>query len=291
MKKTDENASLVSVVITTYNRPDRLKKALKTVIDQTYKNLEIIVVDGNNSKENEDVVKSFNDDIIKYLQVEPEKVKAPSYEGVQHARNLGCKKATGQYIAMLDDDDLWAPEKIQKQMKEFKDESVALVISYSKMHFKNSSVIYKNKLSPTYKDLLKRFDLSTTSSFLIRNDVLKEINYWNESLRGMHEYDIALKIAKKKYKIVTIPEPLTIRHRYGSDFSINPKIKISEIMDFWQYYGKEFIPNLGFKGFLFNTIKMMILLDANIIGYFLKRNTLTSNYQLKSFFQKRHLKT
>ena len=45
MKKTDENASLVSVVITTYNRPDRLKKALKTVIDQTYKNLEIIVVD------------------------------------------------------------------------------------------------------------------------------------------------------------------------------------------------------------------------------------------------------
>ena len=277
--------SEVSVVITTYNRPDKLKEALQTALNQTFKDIEIIVVDGKNSKRNKKVTDSFRDKRIKYVQVSPEKIFLPSYEGVQHSRNVGCQKSNGKYIAMLDDDDLWEPEKIEKQLKAFVSKSIGLVICFSKMYYGDSYIIYKNKLSPTYNDLLKSFNVSTTSSFLIRKDVLEKINYWNESLKGMHEYDVALKLTKRGYKIVTVPEPLTIRFRYGSDFSINTSTKITEILDLWHYYGKEFIPYIGIKGFLFNVIKTLLLIDIYLVGYFLKGNVWKIIYNVKTHFR------
>lgn len=272
----------VSVVITTYNRPDKLKEALQTALNQTFKDIEIIVVDGKNSKRNKKVTESFRDKRIKYIQVAPKKVNLPSYEGVQHSRNVGCKNSNGKYIAMLDDDDLWEPEKIEKQLKAFINKSIGLVICYSKMYLEKSHIIYKNKLSPTYKDLLKSYNLSTTSSFLIRKDVLEEINYWNESLRGMHEYDIALKITKMGYQIVTIREPLTIRNRYGSNFSINSHIKIAEMLDLWHYYGKDFISYIGVKGFLFNVIKTLFLIDIYLLGHIFKGDVWKIIYKIKT---------
>ena len=101
---------LISVVITTYNRPDHLENAIKTVQNQTVDDLEIIVIDGMNSTENQNVVKKAKEKRVKYIGIEHD-------TGIQHARTLGCQKSTGKYIAMLDDDDLWTKDHLEKSLE------------------------------------------------------------------------------------------------------------------------------------------------------------------------------
>jgi len=275
---------LVSAVVITYKRPDRLKRAIQTIIDQTYDNLEIIVVDGANSEENKKVTNSFDDERIIYTPVEPWAVNMYSQYGMQHARNVGCKKAKGNYIAMLDDDDSWHPEKTEKQLQYF-DDDVGLVICYNKIISGKTEVIDKSKLEPTFADLLKSFNLSSTSTFLMRRDVLEKVGFWNEKLRGMHEYDIALKMTKMGYRIITVPEPLMIRERISNTDAKYYYIKIAEVIDFWHYFGKDILSVLGFFGFFQNAIKTVFLFMVYLMGYFIKEKVWEIIYPLKIMYQ------
>lgn len=275
---------LVSAVVITYKRPDRLKRAIETIINQTYKNLEIIVVDGANSPDNKAVVETFDDKRVIYTPVEDWAVNMYSQYGMQHARNVGCKKATGQYIAMLDDDDSWHPEKTAKQLEYF-DDNIALVICYNKIISGKTEVIDTSKLEPTFADLLKSFNLSSTSTFIMRKDVLEKVGYWNEKLRGMHEYDIALKMTKLGYRIVTVPEPLMIRERISNTDAKYYYIKIAEVIDFWHYFGKDVIHVLGIIGFFKNGFKTMFLFMVYLMGYVIKEHVWEIIYPLKIMYQ------
>lgn len=210
----------VSVVITTFKRPDHLKKAIQTVKEQTHKDVELIVVDGTQLED----------------------------KSIQHSRNYGCKKATGDYIAMLDDDDLWKKDKLEKQLQEFKNPNVGLV----------STGELRN---PTYTDLLKSFCIGNTSSIMVPRCVMEEIGFWDESLRGMHEYDIALKIAKKGYQIVNISKPLVLRGGQGLECSWYHKI--AENFDLWHKYGRDF----SFRIFVYNSLRFVVLTSFYLMGY------------------------
>jgi glycosyltransferase involved in cell wall biosynthesis len=100
---------VVSVIIPTYNRADLICHTLDSAINQSYKNLEIIVIDDGSTDNTEEVVKDIGDERIRYI-------RHPSNLGGSIARNTGIEAATGEYIAFLDSDDLWAPEKIQLQL-------------------------------------------------------------------------------------------------------------------------------------------------------------------------------
>ena len=106
----------VSIIIPTYKRSDLLERAIKSVINQTYKNIEIIVVDDNvnNSKEHLQNLKI----IEKYPQIIYIKNKKNLGGGL--TRNVGIKASTGEYIAFLDDDDEFYPTKIEKQYQLYK---------------------------------------------------------------------------------------------------------------------------------------------------------------------------
>jgi len=280
----------VSVVITTYNRPDRLEKALRTVLNQTYKKIEIVVIDGANSIKNKEVIDKFNNPKIHLYNVEPRYVKAKSWIGVQHARNVGCKFSKGKYIAMLDDDDEWDRNKIKEQINIFKkdkEEKIGIVLCYSQIINGNGNSIDETKQDPNYKDLLKSFNIQPTSTFMIRRSILEEVGWWNESLRGMHEYDIALKMAKKNYRIVTIPKPLMFRHRIASKKSSYYYIKIAEVMDMWENYGKDFIPYIGFKGFVFNGIKLVALFGLFLSSYIIKDRVWNILHPFKFWFEQK----
>ncbi len=100
---------LVSVIVPTYNRADLISYTLDSAIKQSYKNLEIIVIDDGSVDNTEEVVKAIGDPRICYIC-------HPSNRGGSAARNTGIEVARGEYIAFLDSDDLWAPEKIELQL-------------------------------------------------------------------------------------------------------------------------------------------------------------------------------
>ncbi|MBI3009552.1 MAG: glycosyltransferase family 2 protein, partial [Candidatus Omnitrophica bacterium] len=98
---------LVSVIIPTYNRASMLREALESVRHQTVKDLEILVIDDGSTDETTQVVAGFGEPAIYFKQLN---------QGVAAARNLGIRKSRGVFVAFLDSDDLWYPQKLERQI-------------------------------------------------------------------------------------------------------------------------------------------------------------------------------
>ena len=107
---------LVSVIIPTHNRPELLTRTLKSVLSQTYDNMQVIVVSNGVSTQNKKAVFELNDKRLEYYDQE-------NSGGPSSPRNLGINKAKGEFIAFCDDDDIWMPEKIAKQVSLMKENS------------------------------------------------------------------------------------------------------------------------------------------------------------------------
>lgn len=119
------NEPLVSVVIPTHQRPEFLKKTLQSILSQTYPHLEIFVISNGINKKNKEIVDYFNDNRVTYKEQE-------NSGGPSSPRNHGIRLALGKYIAFCDDDDLWIPEKIEKQVQVL-EENPEYGLCYSKM--------------------------------------------------------------------------------------------------------------------------------------------------------------
>jgi len=104
---------LVSVIMPSYNTARYIGQSIQSVIDQTYQNWELIIVDDCSTDNTDDVVSLYNDDRIKYL-------KNKNNYGAAISRNKALREAKGRWIAFLDSDDLWMPEKLEKQIRYMK---------------------------------------------------------------------------------------------------------------------------------------------------------------------------
>jgi len=280
---------MISVVITVYKNSERIPRALETVKNQIYNNLEILVVDGANSKENKKIVNKFrkDDKRIKYVSVEPEAVDYPGAKGVQHARNVGCKLAKGKFIAMLDDDDEWTNDKLQRQIILFYlyPDDCALVTCFTRIYTEDGYFVDKTKREIKYKDLLQNFNLSSTSSYLLRKDKLEEVGWWDEDVRGMHEYDIALKLSKKGYRIFAISDDLMIRNRNYDEQLGSIYWKISEQFEFWNRYGEDVVKYLGLLGTFKRGLITVGLIGIYCLGYVFQNRIWKVIYPVKSFYE------
>src|SRR3989338_9975584 len=114
------NNPLVSVVIPTYNGSRFIKETIQSVLDQTYTNIEAIIVDDGSKDNTPDIVKSINDSRIIYIRQEN--------AGVSMARNNGINISKGEYIAFLDHDDVWLPCKLERQLLLFKENPVIAMV-------------------------------------------------------------------------------------------------------------------------------------------------------------------
>ena len=101
---------MISVIIPTYNNVKQLINTINNVCDQSYKDIEIIIIDDNSTDETKDKILNLHNDKIKYY-------KNPKNLGVSQSRIIGVKQASGKYIAFIDDDDIWINEKLSKQYK------------------------------------------------------------------------------------------------------------------------------------------------------------------------------
>jgi len=117
---------LISVIIPTYNRRDKVTYAVKSVLDQTYSNIEVIIIDDASTDNTEAEIKKIKDDRIRYIYLEKN-------HGAAGARNVGIKEANGTYIAFQDSDDIWEKEKLQMQIDKMAGTDLYIVLWFSLM--------------------------------------------------------------------------------------------------------------------------------------------------------------
>lgn len=200
---------LVSVIITTHNRQELLSRAIESVLLQSYQNIECIVVDDAS----EDGTKEYCESIecINYVRISKDESKGGNY-----ARNLGIKNALGEYIAFLDDDDYWLPEKIEKQINLLIEKQCSLVFCGRKLEYvkENREISYREDLpKPEYKgDLSTEILMSictTTSAIFVKRDMLFEVGLFDENLKFWQEYELSIRLAQKTF-FYFVNEPLVV---------------------------------------------------------------------------------
>lgn len=239
----------VSVVIPVYNSDQFIKECLDSVINQTYKNIEIIVVDDCSSDNSVKIIKSINDKRIKLIRLKHN-------VGVATARNKGIEIATGDYLCFLDSDDYWYLDKIEKQLKFIKDRSFI----YSKYIYlrKNGKHIAKVPKSLTYNELLKNSAIFTSTVMLNMKHLTKEDIYMPNIKIGQ-DYGAWYKILKKVNIAYGMDQVLAV-YRVGNKSLSSNKFKAMKRT--WNLYKMEGLPFykrlICFICYAFNAVKRRI---------------------------------
>ena len=211
----------VSVIIPTYKRPGMLGRAIDSVLAQTYTNYEIIIVDDNNENTSERLeTEAFmaqyasNDKII-YLK------HAYNKNGAA-ARNTGINYSNANYIAFLDDDDEFLPQKLELQVRELESlspEYGAVYCNYSK--YKESKKLFttQNKISGNlqYEILSMSNDFGPNSTLLFKKSVLVKMNGFDESFRRHQDWELLVRFFRN-FKIGVVSQVLLVMH---SDCNLN----------------------------------------------------------------------
>lgn len=189
---------LVSVVITTYKRPlFILHRAIESVLKQTHTNLEIFVVD--DQPEDRQRMKQIQETIHAYKDLRLSYIGLKEHGGACKARNVGIQHANGDFIAFLDDDDCWLPQKIEKQLEGFINEDIGMVYSpYINIADQSSEKVFIpcQKSGDLTQDLLWFNCIGGCSMTLIRSKILKICGVFDESLLSCQDYDLWMRIAQ-----------------------------------------------------------------------------------------------
>lgn len=206
---------LVSVIIPTYNRAEIIKDAINSVLNQTYQEFEILVVDDKSEDQTEDVIRAFQDPRVKFLTNKRTK-------GAQGARNTGLYGAKGDWVAMLDSDDVWLPSKLEKQVKYVSNcnpDVVGLSAGNAKYDFDTNKVINYNipaKRRYGVHDLLYKNYLSGFSTFFFRRESALMINGFDERFPAMQDIDFYISMAGIG-EVHSIPEVLVYVRTSNND--------------------------------------------------------------------------
>jgi glycosyltransferase involved in cell wall biosynthesis/SAM-dependent methyltransferase len=202
----------VSIIIPTYNRNHFLCEAINSVLNQTFKDYEIIVVDDGSTDNTREVLERYGSRIQYIYQ---------KNSGRAQARNAGIRMAKAEYIAFLDDDDIWLPNKLEKQIAfldahpdiglvhsftEVINENGYLLIKETKNHLK----FYKKAMCLGYTyEALSRMCMMFTSTVVVRKDCLDEAELFDPDIPAFEDWDFYLRFVLK-YCIGTIPESLVM---------------------------------------------------------------------------------
>lgn len=205
----------ISVILPTYNRPDKLRDAIQSAADQTYSNIEIVVVDDGSDEEYVyDVVNSFSkSDNIQIRQHNKNR-------GVAAARNTGLDSASGELIAFLDDDDVWKPKKIEKQVHAMLSEDRPICYTWMDRVDENGNVT--GGWRPTESGMIHREDLDSglpgPPAFCYRMEVLNEVGGFDESLPILEDVDLGMRLLGN-YEYACVPQTLVLAQVTGEPTS------------------------------------------------------------------------
>lgn len=239
----------VSVIIPVHNSEKYIEECINSVINQTYKNLEIIVVDDNSSDNSLNIIKNIKDSRIKIL-------KLPTNSGVAIARNKGIESATGKYICFIDSDDYWYLNKLEKQVEFIKNKEFI----YAGYEILKGNKKHKVKVPKTitYKEALKNTTIFTSTVMFNMKYLKKQDIYMPDVKRGQDTL-CWWKVLKKINNAWGIDETLSIYRVGNLSLSSN---KIIALMRTWKIYKIENIKLIQriyyFINYVINAIKRRI---------------------------------
>ena len=205
----------VSVIIPTYNRAEFLRSAIESALKQTFTDIEIIVSDDKSTDHTQEVVESFKDNRIKYVRNEG--IKGPSA-----TRNTAISASKGEYIAFLDDDDEWIPDKLQKQVELLDHSQPNICGVYSNRLFidkMSGNVLSDNPGTEQLQgNLLYQLIIKSpihTSTVVVRKRCLDKIGLFDETISYMEDRDLWIRLSIK-WDFEYISAPLTKAYVHGN---------------------------------------------------------------------------
>ena len=210
------NSYKVSCIIPCYNSKSYVKEAIDSVLSQTYANIiEIVVVDDGSTDKTPFILESYQPhiNIIHHY--------ANKNCGKSASLNLGIKKSTGNFIAFIDHDDVWFPEKIEKQINIFENFKKIAMVYTNGIWIDDKGKIGSLILPKFFREdnnplsLLMDCYIKSASSVIVRREVFDKVGFFDENLIGCDDHDMWLRITEK-FEIKYIKEPL-YKYRYHKD--------------------------------------------------------------------------
>ena len=200
-----------SVIVPTYNRGHLLPRALNSIAAQTQTPLEVIVVDDGSTDDTIAILRREYPDVVIFQE---------THRGVSAARNRGIQASRGDWIAFLDSDDEWLPEKLARQNAALVSTPTILLCHTEEVWVRNGVRVnpmkkHAKRGGAIFEDCLPLCCMSP-SSVVVHREVLEDVGVFDESLPACEDYDLWLRITSR-YPVVFIDEPLVVKHGGHND--------------------------------------------------------------------------
>lgn len=223
------NSPFFSIILPTFNRAHTLPRALQSVAQQTFKDFELWVIDDGSTDKTTELVQKFR---TEFPKLNMHILHGPN-RGVSHARNLGIQNSSAPWLAFLDSDDEWLPEKLKLQAEFINKNPESLVVHGEEIWIRNE--VRVNPMKKHKKSGGKIFIpslelcLMSPSTIAIKRSVLNDIGGFREDFQVCEDYDLWLRITAQ-HSVDFIDKPL-IKKYGGHEDQLSRKFKA---MDYWR---------------------------------------------------------
>ena len=277
----EEKKGLVSIILNCYNGEKYLQAAINTVIHQSYSNWELIFWDNRSSDNSKKIFDSNRSDKLKYFL-------SKTHTSLYEARKFALKECNGEYIAFIDADDTWEKDKLEKQIKLFKNHAVGVV--YGNMWIYNERLKKKKIFAKTnlikgkiYEKIFSDYKIGVISSMIRKKVLLQNKINFERKYNHIGDFDLFVKLSRI-CEFDAVQEPVATYRIHGGNLSLkNTDIEISE-MKYWlklnernldtnqihQYnnrmINREFI-NIKFKNDFINTLRFFFKKKKYLMKY------------------------
>lgn len=208
---------LISVIIPAYNAEKTIKRTIESVLNQTFQDFELLIIDDDSQDSTLEIVSRISDPRIKVFSC--------SHAGASSARNYGFSQSVGEFIAFLDADDLWTPDKLESQLKALQaTPKAAVAYSWTDMIDESDQFIcpcsHLTANGNIYAKLLLTCFVVSGSNTLIRRQAFIKINGFDESLVASQDFDLYLRLAAQ-HEYVAVPYPNVLYRISSNSMSTN----------------------------------------------------------------------
>ena len=211
---------LISVMMPTYNNAKYIKQAIESIYAQNYDNIEIIVVDDGSTDNTKEIVQQYKD--IKYFYIE--------HKGIPFARNLVLEKSKGEYIAILDSDDYWLPEKLNTQMQYFKEHPDCEIVFTKFKNIIDNEKIRNDRITINEKNREEK-EKKYLPTALIKKSLFEKYGVFDEDFQTGEDSELMFRFEKNgvnlNHYVATI---LYIRRLHGNNITLRVRQKYSKYL-------------------------------------------------------------